>query len=367
MKEETIKSYTEDTPDETLIQTDKKQNSDQEVFEKEKNLEFGKIEKKLKFDELKEVAVIASKYIAEHAKSLGILTADFSPEKIDWMAYSKVLAGRYKDESKTIEVKHKANLYIIIHEIIHYVTSIKNMPNNKLITPENRLLKLGFHSGYGPKIKDEAERDILRGFNEAVTDKIAKEIFQEKKYFLVSDINEKYPETAEKLRKFSEDKKNFGLESLKYLEEAGEEAYRLNEKNLYFMGSFEEFIEEEKAMILKNFQENFDYIPGQSYAAEDKGTGYEKEIKMLDVILDKLANNRSKDKSININDARLTEWKNLQKAFFEGNTLYLRRIEKIIGSGTLRKLNKINRKTTDPNKLEEIINELIEGMQNNDE
>ena len=330
---------------------------------KEKKSEFSKREQQLKLEELEKIAMISNEYIKEHANNLGVSVSDFPLGKIDWLSYSEKKAGVYYDETREIKVKNKANLHVVVHELIHNATSIKNKPDTEPKNIAKRQRKVGFTSTWNSRKEGGEDRDLLRGLNEAVTDKIAGEIFYKKREFLVSDMQKKYPDITEKIQKLAEDKKNFELNEIKNIEEAGEEAFRLDENNLFLMESFEEFLESEKKRVLENYEKNINHIPGQFYTIEDKGAGYKEEMAALDTILDKLAEKRSKDQGIDIDSAHTLEWEDLQKAFFQGNTLYLKRFEKVIGRGTLSLFNEINRKKIKSyDELKAKVDELIEHV-----
>jgi hypothetical protein len=79
-----------------------------------------------------------------------------------------------------------------------------------------------------------------------------------------------------------------------------------------------------------------------SYIAESQ-KAYLPEIGVLEAILFTLAKKRSKENTISLEDAYGIEWKDLQRAYFEGNTLFLRRIDTILGEGTLRAFDSIKR------------------------
>lgn len=367
----------------------KKQLGIEEVSEKDGVMELVEFEKKYqeklekleelveknKLEELKTVASLANKYIKEHNDKLGIKSFDFSLDNIDWLVPDKDtrdIFGRYFDRDQKIKIKKSVNvplLEVIIHEMIHFQSSIKNKEDNEQIP--SRISKIGFHSDWVfTKESPEKEKDIFRGLNESVTDKIAKEIYSQKKDSLISDIKNINSNLEKENKKAIEEIKNIRLEKVDFMDKVGEKNWlEYNKDDVYNLqdyemnGSYEGLKKYYKDFILKDFKEKKDLTIGQRYVTEYGKVGYDEEIRALDVILDKLAYDSFQEKNISLDEARENEWKELQKAFFDGNTLYLKKIDRVVGKGTLREFNKINRRNISnkgdiKNKVDDLINKI---------
>lgn len=337
--------------------------------------ELEKKEEKNKLEELKTVASLANKYIKEYTEKIGVKSFEFSSENIDWLSFDKDFerfSGFYSDTDKKIKITKRESvplLEVVIHELVHFQTSIKNEEN--LGNIPSRISKVGFNSNWVfQKENSKEEKDIFRGLNEAITDKLAKEINMQKKDSLIMDIQSINPNLVKENKDNIEKIKDIRLEKIDFMDKAGEKNWLEYSKNdVYNLqdyemnGGFEGLKKYYKDFILKDFEEKENFGIGQRYVSGDRKTGYEEEIRALDIILDKLAYNSSQEKKISLEEARETEWKDLQKAFFEGNTLYLKKIDRVVGKGTLREFNKINRRNISnkgdiKNKVDDLINKI---------
>jgi hypothetical protein len=106
--------------------------------------------------------------------------------------------------------------------------------------------------------------------------------------------------------------------------------------------SLEEYQKEWEKEIETRYKKEQSVPFNLSYIAESQ-KAYLPEIGVLEAILFTLAKKRSKENTISLEDAYGIEWKDLQRAYFEGNTLFLRRIDTILGEGTLRAFDSIKR------------------------
>ena len=66
---------------------------------------------------------------------------------------------------------------------------------------------------------------------------------------------------------------------------------------------------------------------------------YDPNIELIDIITEGIAkHNFKKNSSIDIEQEKSNTWKELQKAYFGGHTMYLRKIDEVFGKGTLRRI-----------------------------
>jgi len=93
--------------------------------------------------------------------------------------------------------------------------------------------------------------------------------------------------------------------------------------------------------ILNNFGEEQDEYLKESHSYSD-------EIKILDVILKKMAQHQLKEEEetteADIMQAEREEWQDLQRAYLKGNTLYLKKMAKVIGLDVLKRFGSLDRR-----------------------
>ena len=68
---------------------------------------------------------------------------------------------------------------------------------------------------------------------------------------------------------------------------------------------------------------------------------YKKEITLLDPILDGLGRKEAERSHQTFDEARQTIWTDLQKAYFNGQVMWLRKIDKVFGKGMLRRIGEL--------------------------
>ncbi|MFA5211088.1 MAG: hypothetical protein WC414_01115 [Patescibacteria group bacterium] len=341
-----------------------------EMFQ-EKMEELAQKEKEYSLQELRAVTFLANKYIKEHNEQLGVNSYDFPIENIMWMnndnknknLFSSQTVGNYNDFEQKIEIKRFADvprLEIIIHELIHFQSSAKNQKN--VADFSKRISRIGFNSFWlFPHREGEGKiKNVLSGLDEAITEKISDEIYQQKKDFLLSDLQKDYSEIEKISDEISMQIKNLRLAKINLMNKVGEKVWLeyvkedqdvLNDYHKF--GGFEGVKKYYYEYTVKDFSENKNNFVGNSYLGDKKDkTSYFEEIKVLDFILDKLAQNSLKNKNISFEEVKKEEWQNLQKAFFAGNTLYLKKIESVLGRGFLREFDKIVNEKKENNEAE---------------
>lgn len=295
----------------------------------------------LKNRELKTLATVAYDKIKEHANSLGVEINASPQDKVRIKNDGSNYIGRYSFESDNIEVKSNS-VKVIIHEELHFITAEDNRSEKKNMG-DNRAAKTGFHSVWKSHETEGQNRDLLRSLNEAVTQKMTTEIFQKNKETIISDAIKIDPEIAQINDKLVEQEKALALadaqKDLPY-------KYKQQQENVFFQEdpmnkeSFEELAAKEQRLIESKFQAEIFNV--RSKEILDDPEGYINEVRVLDAMLEKLAQSRAGQENISLDVARKDEWRDMQKAYLKGETIYLRRVEKIIAPGILREFNEIN-------------------------
>ncbi len=295
----------------------------------------------LRHRELKILAAVSYSKIKDHASDLGVEIVGLPEEKISFKNKDGVNAGAYNTDYDDIRVDSNS-AHVIIHEELHFAGAVDNRNGQKNLG-EKRLSKTGFKSVWQAREGNGKDRDVLRSLNEAVTEKMAREIFNANKESIISDVVKADPDIAELNDKLVEKEKALELsESERYLPEK----YKTYQENIfiqeYEMGrqSFEELAAEEKRKIESRCNSQLFAVKSQEMLKESNA--YSNEIRVLDAILDKLSQARADEENISPDEAKIKEWQDMQRAYLKGETIYLRRIDKIIGPNILREFNDID-------------------------
>lgn len=302
----------------------------------------------LKNRELKILATVSYQKIKDHATSLGMEIGDFPKDKIDFQPRNNFNLGVYDTSTDDIKVNFRS-AKVIMHEELHFAGAIDNRSGRKN-AGNNRLSKTGFHSYWKVrenKKKKGENRDLFRSLNEAVTEKMAEEIFRKSKESIISDLIKIEPDIAESHDGLVEKERVLTLQNyLKYLPDK----YKAYTENIFLQDdenlmSFEDLVTEEKKRIESNFKlETFEVRSREMI--NDVNT-YKNEIKILEAILKKLAKTRAESENIPFDEAMDKEWQDMQRAYLKGETIYLRHIEKLVGPNILREFNEIDIRKVD--------------------
>lgn len=303
----------------------------------------------LELRQLREVNHIANDFMREYLEPLKINIPKINDKNINWNdIWGGPLASHsYENNSvrfsKFSKIEGAYSLHVIIHEQLHYLASAKNSDMGKKAlegstAPVERISKTGFNSNW----EEDNKRSNLRALNEAVTEKMAYEIYNASKKKLIEEYENKYGHTI--LLKQELDKEQMESELTKWKDEAPV-AYEWEYE--YSMNTDKETFENFYTKKEKSIKEKYEAIRERDLDkvfTEDIESGYKQERQILDRLLIKLAEARSKENNIDLKEAHKKEWEDLQKAYLSGNTFYLRKIDKIVGEGTLRRFNDIDRK-----------------------
>lgn len=323
-------------------------------------LTFDERSYRLDCEKIKETCVLAYQYIQRHLEQLGIqiTKTDFSPDLVSLKRFRSKgePCGKYISGKNRISFYGPTNLHIILHEELHFVASDKNR-GGYMNFEGKRLQRSGFHSVWQPPEKWKKPRDILRGLNEAITDKIASELQHDNQATFVQDFTNQFPDTVQSIISLATEQREADLKRVEATHRA-----RYKAASEYFMEKgmekklknlIRDSIVEEKTAIETRYQSVVQYPLGNDFVSKEPKM-YDKLKNILDAILKKMAEHTVKEQKITFDQAMLMEWMKLKKAYFEGNTLYLRRINKIVGRDTLASFNKINNASLDEDGSERI-------------
>ncbi len=303
--------------------------------------------KELEKQELQEVGEIAYDFIREHCKALGVDVGAFSKDAIDWDEVNGNSKAHYSYKFNHIMTK-SSSLHVLIHEEMHYAASAKNSEAGKIAAeegtaPEKRWSKTGFVSTWGKS--EENAYSNFRSLNEAVTEKMAREILGKNKDRFEEEYKKRNFKSIEQKKKFAQD----------YYDQQKAE-WDANSKDMYALyewandgETYEDFYNSKLADFEKSFENTNDKIPFNPDVLKDVEKVYENEINIFDAMLDKLARHRATTEQISESEAYTKEWTELQQAYLQGNTMALRRIDQVLGPGTLREFNEIDLKLAKTN------------------
>lgn len=338
----------------------------------------------------KHIVTLATKLVEQYLHSLGKHMPLFSEKNISFDMIGP-LSGEYRREANHILITTycEAELPVIIHELVHFVSSDPQLLTpNQIYQKENEMRythsKSGIHSSWRRK-EDSIDQDkfFFKGLNEAITEKITRDIIEKNYEFLEKEIpllkamfeGQKELQSKELKQHFKRKEKE-ATENVRatyislikqVLSERQDHTLQLKnldnfakENNLKAteIGFHREFLEEQVGIpVLKqqiariresmkslahwsNFE---DILAKHTEFLEDaytynlkKNIVYNDEIEFLNVLLDGISQYATSHTQILSNES---EWSKMQKAYLSGNTFYFRIIDKVFGKGTLRKID----------------------------
>lgn len=326
------------------------------------NRKYQEILEKLKSIEQKELKYLFEKsyqYIAERGKKFDVGIPEFSFDdhfnQIP-LEHKSHVAVYNSLENMISSKKDEKTLPIILHEQLHFSNSFRNVDFKER---ETRKTKVGFRSTWIDRANEEQGKDLLSLFNEAVTEKMAQDIFKENKDRFLSEYAVELAELQKEKDKVLSEKRETELLKSFYETTEGLDFY----VDVNSMGEAEAKKEAYKAAQLSVDQRPHKVQSSPLDLVQVKYDAYKLEISVLDVILEKLAADKMDKESLDKEQAFKSEWEDLQKAYLTGNTLYLKRIEHVIGSGTLRSLSSLSMKNKNIKEYREEINALIDSIE----
>ncbi|MDD4351899.1 MAG: hypothetical protein PHU71_02865 [Candidatus Gracilibacteria bacterium] len=277
----------------------------------------------------------------------------------------------------------EASATTLMHELTHSISSEWQYLDHEFVkqiaskdVKNRRDVKSGFHSYWFSK--DDSSKENFQFINEAVTEKITREIIA-KVRDRIQDLKPLFAGRCEKaLRNFEnywETYKKHLIDITETFDRKAEAAISELEKE--FQKDFEELsqstevsseeledyldfrrrdLESSKENIISTYQAFKKPILSNgsegkktmevkaiinNYSFDCTSSSYDLELKILNLILDGLAYSQSSCEE-EFQAQRTKIWEDLQKAYLFGTVMWLRKIEKLFGKGILRALNEVD-------------------------
>lgn len=287
-------------------------------------LSLKKREEELNLAELRKASEIACSHINWRANRLGVEIETPSSEDIAFLSKDAKYLGTYNTYDDSIKCKNKS-IATLIHESLHFVSAIDERSGQKL-AGEKRLSKSGFCSVWDTG--DNSYVDIFRALNEAVTEKMAQEIYSFRKDKIENDLSMPLVCIFWERKDVIKQQKEIELNSLNQegKKSSVEDIRSINDK--YKNKLERNFLDEQKEYL----EDDFAYV---------------QEISILDAILEKTSKYNSEKNGIPIQLAKMYEWDDLQRAYLKGNTLYLKKIAQVVGLDILKEFSSLDRNKTE--------------------
>lgn len=330
----------------------------------------------------------------------------FDQERVIFMPVRKIEEGIYHEgDFIFMDSDAEGNLETIVHELAHaYSSEWRNYEEaeleNYLKGQEKRVkVKSGFHVAYkedkkvskmfseslGSLTTFEYLKINFWALNEGITEKIAREIVgknvkelerikplfegvlerklvEKEKEFNDVTLPEIKTEIQEKQKKYEEEinqleikkqalEKDFDIkianetdiEKKEELEFSKETEIILTNMDIKFKNEDIQKLPEKIKMAKRMYEaELVDLKRNYSFSNLEQGA-YDFEVLLVDKIVKGLAENYLKENSqSDISSEETRAWQDLQKAYFAGKTVFLRKIEKTFGNGFLRSVEKLS-------------------------
>ena len=252
--------------------------------------------------------------VKEYLDGLGINHKnDFNFDRIsDRLETPSFVGGTYFHDIDMVTMNDRQEHikpHALVHELLHANSSLYRQENYKkiegYIRENKKSVKSGFHIAHYKNGKEnEATSVNFTRLNEAVTEKIARDIVKINKPGIV-DLNKK------EIENILLEKQNFELENT------------------------QQPIASEEVSI---FDIPYDIDKLNELSGEIESESYQGEIDALDLIMEGIALSNVENFS-DLEKYKSDFWIDLQKAYFTGNTMFLRNIEKVYGEGSLRRID----------------------------
>ena len=320
---------------------------------------------------------------------LGLYRDEIAPSTIIFSSQSRI--SQYRQESNTIILgsSDEISLQVLIHELIHFFSASQQLFSGKALEEHTNLRhvhieKSGFHSVWTSH-ETGNRTSFLGALNEAITEQITSDIF--------SCFREKMKHEIPTLQRMFEGKKVVQLQRIEHEKEVAI-ALKLKEYKEYYIHAVKELIsswkkyqvwvdgvleceqdvslknalalEREQALValkssitqyrhmLKTLSRSYSSVTKSQFKDEMEAVHrsftfaynpeitYFEEITMLNYLLDGLAYHEMTHlPGKSFVDVRNVVKKDLYRAYFKGNSFFLRKIDKTFGNGMLRKINAI--------------------------
>jgi len=326
-----------------------------------------------------QIEIIKTSYrlVEDHLKKLNVENKPFDQKRIVFLPQKLVMNdGEYHDgDFFAVDESSEANLGTIVHELIHAQSAEwRNYDEEeveKFLKENNKSVKSGFH-----------RHSNFKTINEGITEKIAREIVnnnpdeydklkplfegrmeqalaeRERKFrdeILPNKIKQREQEIAEDKERFEKLKQELTKEITEIDQEIFEakterekelltkikENYerRLKEDPLEIGKIFDPVEHAHKVQELKiqGIEDDYNFTPHGM-------TSYDFNIEIINSLVEGIAkyNLRTSNNESELDNEKEKVWQDLQKAYFAGNTMYLRKIDETFGKGFLRHIDKLH-------------------------
>ncbi len=341
----------------------------------------------------------AIKLVDDHCRGLGIEKKSFDKKRVILQlptVIRRIVNGEYSDADVVLLREDcEANLPLQVHELIHaYSSEWSNYEHAELeewIKDIPRGVKSGFHTVWKQPVNEKKQFPIQVNFmsiNEGITEKIAIDIMQTniKEYEKLKplfkgrleerlrDIKTKYDVELSELSALVNQLTEQLLVQIKVLEIKKKMA-NLEFDNLIEKENNLEIKDElsfEKSIKISDIDSSIESLKlrlhytterisdfnawyeaeieelktSYSFSLENRAS-YSFEKKIVDLLIEGLANSSEfSDQKITLEERKKLAWVELQKAYFSGKTVFLRKLEQVFGKGFLRELSEIGQLLT---------------------
>jgi hypothetical protein len=336
----------------------------------------------------KEAVDLAASYVTEYLQGLGVQGRSFDSNRITFVDYVSSERGAWNLQHDWVTLSaatSEANVHVIVHELLHAHSSEWQYKPEEEVEEFSgiRPAKTGFDTIW-PR---QGHANFLL-FNEAVTEKIAREITLKHKdaaEALPGRYMDRFNYHIQKIQRYidaaiEDDKAQFEEGKAKILEDTQKQIDQLLQEKREKLAKLENeeknpvVIEIEKGMIeqhtnaliksteelariqiemaesfldiSKDIREEKTLINVQNaWLKPTESSAYQDGVEILNVVLDGLALDHAAKTQQPYKEALVEVWKDLQTAYFNGSTMWLRKIERVFGSGALRAIGEL---TPDP-------------------
>ncbi|MFA6274237.1 MAG: hypothetical protein WC662_03685 [Candidatus Paceibacterota bacterium] len=327
-----------------------------------------------------EIIKTSCRLVYEYLKKINIKNKPFDQNRIAFLPqkFFTTNAEYHNADFCVLEESAEANLSSNIHELTHaQAAEWRNYEEKELekyLEENDKVAKSGFH-----------RHNNFKTINEGITEKITRQIIQEnpKEYERLRPMFDGRMEEAiakqEKIfneeilpkvilgikNDVEKEKNSFEIYKQKYIENMAKidkliiDAENEDERDFYNMVRKEEEIslklvtdrhqemikmieerekiEREKNFIrIENIKFNYTSKPGD-------GTVYDFNVAIIDNLVDGIAKYNVKNNcNLDLSQEKEQVWEELQRAYFQGNTMYLRKIDEVFGRGFLRRIDEVH-------------------------
>ncbi len=342
-----------------------------------------------------EVAQSALSFVQEHLQNLGITGRSFDSRRITYVDYYGNDRGSWNIDDDWVVLSTavaEANVHTSEHELLHaFSAEWQYKARGEVESKEAiRPAKTGFSTVWQKKehtLEAPAYKKNFSLLNEAVTEKIAREITAKHEAYIAAlprKYETRFQEHIARAQEYvnqgiAADREQFEKKKAEIIQNMEAEIKRhqaFAEQSLADLDKLEtearnpEMLETERTHIkehqdiaVKYARETADILIRleeshlevykdimesktlehirNAWLKPTESGAYEDGIKMLDLLLEGMALQKTKEEKISYEEAHAAVWTEMQKAYFNGKTIWLRTIEKTFGEGAFRSIGEL--------------------------